>query len=207
MICKFLAKSPKYLCPLKKSQFVLTAVNRCSRVVPWCENVLKSGLVCAYLFHLNLTNFDCLPHMFQGFQGAAKLTIDPKGRISMPSRHRDQLVSVCAGQLTVTRHPDGCLLVYPRSRWETKRAELAAMPYSARALQRLLLGNATDVDLDSAGRLLVPSSLRDDAQLTREVSLIGMGAHFELWDPTRLREREERDLADGLPMAAGDFSF
>jgi MraZ protein len=145
--------------------------------------------------------------MFQGFQGSAKLAIDPKGRVSMPSRHRDQLLTVCAGQLTVTRHPDGCLLVYPRPRWEAKRAELAVMPYSARALQRLLLGNAIDVDLDSAGRLLVPSNLRDDACLAREASLIGMGAHFELWDPARLREREAMDLADGLPMAAGDFSF
>jgi MraZ protein len=141
------------------------------------------------------------------YQGAAKLALDPKGRISMPTRHRDELVASCAGRLTITRHPDGCLLVYPRPQWETKRAELAVLPYAARALQRLLLGNAIDVELDSAGRLLVPNGLREDARLTRDATLIGMGAHFELWEPEMLREREERDLAGGLPEAAAGFSF
>jgi MraZ protein len=141
------------------------------------------------------------------FQGAAKLAIDPKGRISMPTRFRDQLLACGAGQLTLTRHPDGCLLVYPRSRWEALRLELAQLPYSARALQRLLLGNAMDSELDAAGRLLVPAGMREDAGLDREASLIGMGGHFELWDPARLRERETRDLAEGLPSAAAGFTF
>jgi MraZ protein len=141
------------------------------------------------------------------FQGAAKLAVDPKGRISMPTRHRDALVASCEGRLTITRHPDGCLLVYPRPQWEAKRAELAVLPYAARALQRLLLGSAIDVELDTAGRLLVPTVLRDDARLAREATLIGMGAHFELWEPELLREREERDLAGGLPDAAAGFSF
>jgi MraZ protein len=141
------------------------------------------------------------------FQGASKLSLDEKGRISMPTRHRDQLLAGCEGRLTVTRHPDGCLLVYPRPRWESKREELAVLPYAARALQRLLLGNAIDVDLDSAGRLLIPAGLREDARLTREATLVGMGAHFELWDPELLRQSEERDLANGLPAAAAGFSF
>jgi len=125
----------------------------------------------------------------------------------MPTRHRDLLLARCEGRLTITRHPDGCLLVYPRSQWESKREEIAALPYSARALQRLLLGNATDSELDSAGRVLVPGVLREEAGLAREAMLIGMGAHFELWDPQRMREREERDLAGGLPEAAAGFTF
>lgn len=125
----------------------------------------------------------------------------------MPTRHRDQLVSACEGRLTVTRHPDGCLLVYPRPRWEVKREELAVLPYAARALQRLLMGNAIDLELDSAGRLLIPTGLREDARLTREATLIGMGEHFELWEPDLLRQNEERDLANGLPEAAAGFSF
>jgi MraZ protein len=141
------------------------------------------------------------------FQGASKLSLDPKGRISVPTRHRDLLLSGCAGRLTITRHPDGCLLIYPRPKWEAKRAELAVLPYAARALQRLLLGSAIDVELDGAGRVLVPNGLREDARLRREATLIGMGAHFELWDPELLREREERDLAGGLPDAAAGFSF
>lgn len=125
----------------------------------------------------------------------------------MPVRHRDQLLAACEGRLTLTRHPDGCVLIYPRPQWELKRAELAQLPYAARTLQRLLLGNAIDVDLDTAGRLLVPGNLREDARLEREATLIGVGAHLELWQPAMLREREDRDLADGLPEAAAGFSF
>lgn len=141
------------------------------------------------------------------FQGASQLTIDVKGRLSMPTRHRDALLAQCEGRLTVTRHPDGCLLVYPRSTWEARREQIAALPYAARALQRLLLGNATDVELDSAGRLLVPTELRGAAALEREVMLLGMGAHFELWDVVRLGSHEREQLAHGLPDAAAHFTF
>lgn len=125
----------------------------------------------------------------------------------MPSRHRDSLAANCDGRLTVTRHPDGCLLVYPRPIWEARREQIAHLPYSARALQRLLLGNATDVDLDSAGRVLVPTELRAAAQLERDLMLLGMGAHFELWDTVRLAEHERAALADGLPDSAAEFTF
>jgi len=97
--------------------------------------------------------------------------------------------------------------VYPRPQWESKRAELAVLPYSARGLQRLLLGSAIDVELDGAGRMLVPTGLREDARLAREATLIGMGTHFELWEPELLREHEQRDLANGLPESAASFSF
>ena len=141
------------------------------------------------------------------FQGASKLTLDPKGRLAMPSRYRDLLLAQCEGRLTLTRHPDGCLLVYPREVWEAKRSQIAALPYAARALQRLTLGSAIDVELDSAGRMLVPNGLRDDAGLERDATLMGLGEHFELWAPSRLREREERDLAGGLQDAAAHFTF
>lgn len=125
----------------------------------------------------------------------------------MPSRHRDSLAAHCDGRLTVTRHPDGCLLLYPRPAWEARREQIAQLPFSARALQRLLLGNATDIDLDSAGRLLVPSELRAAAQLERDLMLLGMGAHFELWDAVRLAEHERAALANGLPESAAGFTF
>ena len=141
------------------------------------------------------------------FQGASQLTLDGKGRLSMPSRHRDGLTALCEGRLTLTRHPDGCVLVYPRPIWEARREQIAQLPYSARALQRLLLGNATDVDFDSAGRILVPTELRSAGQLERDVMLLGMGAHFELWDATRLAAHEQAALSDGLPAAAADFTF
>ncbi len=81
------------------------------------------------------------------------------------------------------------------------------MPYAARALQRLLLGSAVDVELDSAGRILVSAELRDAAGLDRDVMLLGMGAHFELWDVARLGEHERQSLANGLPDSAADFTF
>jgi MraZ protein len=141
------------------------------------------------------------------FQGASQLTIDAKGRLSMPSRHRDALLAQCDGRLTLTRHPDGCLLLYPRPTWEVRREQIAQLPYSARALQRLLLGNATDLELDSAGRVLVPTELRTAAALERDAMLLGMGAHFELWDVVRLDSHEKEQLANGLPDAAADFTF
>lgn len=125
----------------------------------------------------------------------------------MPARHRDALAAHCDGRVTLTRHPDGCLLVYPRPTWEARRVEIAQLPYSARALQRLLLGSAVDVELDSAGRILVSPELRGAAGLERELMLLGMGGHLELWDATRLGEQERRSLADGLPESAADFTF
>jgi MraZ protein len=141
------------------------------------------------------------------FQGASQLTLDGKGRVSVPTRHRDVLSAQCDGRLTLTRHPDGCLLVYPRPVWEARRETIAALPYSARALQRLLLGNASDTEIDSAGRVLVPAELRAAAALERDVMLLGMATHFELWDLARLAQQESRQLSEALPESAGSFSF
>ncbi len=111
------------------------------------------------------------------------------------------------GRLTLTRHPDGCLLVYPRQEWEKKREQIAAFPMSGRALQRLLLGNAHDVELDSAGRVLIAPELRQASGITRDVMLLGMGSHFELWDVAALAHREGEDLAQAMPDLLNQFSF
>ncbi|MEI2416923.1 division/cell wall cluster transcriptional repressor MraZ [Orrella sp. JC864] len=141
------------------------------------------------------------------FQGSSALTLDAKGRVTVPTRHRDVLAAQCEGRLTLTRHPDGCLLVYPRPVWEAKREQIAALPMQARALQRLLLGNAQDVELDGAGRVLVAPELRAAAGMTREVMLLGMGAHFELWDAAALARREAEDLAQNMAGVLDQFSF
>lgn len=141
------------------------------------------------------------------FQGSSALTLDAKGRISIPTRHRDALISQVEGRLTLTRHPDGCLLVYPRSVWEQRRAQIAAFPMGARPLQRLLLGNAQDVDMDGSGRILVAPELRTAAGLTRDTMLLGMGSHFELWDAAEWSRREAEDLAKGMPDVLENFSF
>jgi MraZ protein len=141
------------------------------------------------------------------FQGSSALTLDAKGRVTIPTRHRDALASQAEGRLTLTRHPDGCLLVYPRPEWEKKREQIAAFPMQARALQRLLLGNAQDVEVDGAGRILVAPELRTAAGMTREVMLLGMGAHFELWDAAALARREAEDLEQDMAGVLNQFSF
>lgn len=124
----------------------------------------------------------------------------------MPTRHRDVLIAQCEGRVTLTRHPDGCLLLYPRPRWEQKREELSRLPYAARVLQRILVGSAVDLELDNAGRLLLAPELRDAAGLERDVMLSGVGEHFELWEPGRMRELEQKHLAEGGLDAAGNFT-
>lgn len=124
----------------------------------------------------------------------------------MPTRHREALRALCAGEVTLTRHPDGCVLVYPRAVWEEKRKALSALPFSARVLQRIVLGSALDESLDSAGRLLVPADLRALCHLDKEVTLIGLGAHFELWDAAQLAEEERKALEAGLTEKV-DFNF
>ncbi|WP_290639449.1 division/cell wall cluster transcriptional repressor MraZ [Aquabacterium sp.] len=141
------------------------------------------------------------------FQGASALSLDAKGRMAVPSRHRDALQALCAGQLTITKNPDGCLMVFPRPAWETFRDKVAALPMSAAGWKRIFLGNAMDVEIDSAARVLISPELRAAAGLTKEVMLLGMGSHFELWDAQKYAEHEASVMAQPMPEALQDFTF
>ncbi|HYD80867.1 MAG TPA: division/cell wall cluster transcriptional repressor MraZ [Paucimonas sp.] len=141
------------------------------------------------------------------FQGASALNLDAKGRMSVPAKHRDALMIQCDGRVTLTKHPHGCLLFFPRPVWENHREQIAAWPMSARAWQRIFLGNASDVEMDSAGRILIAPELRNAAGLSRDVMLLGMGSHFEIWDAAKLAENEAQAIANGMPDALSDFSF
>ncbi len=141
------------------------------------------------------------------FQGASALALDAKGRFAVPARHRDALVALCAGQLTLTRHPDGCLMVFPRPAWEVFRDKVAALPMSAAGWKRVFMGNAMDVEIDSASRVLVSPELRAAAGLGKEVMLLGMGSHFELWDAERYAVHEAAVMAQPMPEVLADFSF
>jgi MraZ protein len=133
--------------------------------------------------------------------------MDAKGRMSIPARHRDALTVQSEGRVTLTKHPHGCLLLFPRPVWEQHREQIASWPMSARAWQRIFLGNASDVDMDSAGRILISPELRTAVALSREVMLLGMGSHFEIWDAAKLEESEAHAIAGGLPDVLNDFSF
>ena len=141
------------------------------------------------------------------FQGASALNLDAKGRMTIPAKYRDLLALQCNGQVTLTKHPDGCLLFFPRPVWEKHRDEIAAWPMSARAWQRIFLGNASDVDMDSAGRILIAPELRNAVAITRDVMFLGMGSHFEIWDATKLSEHETQAVANGMPEALNSFSL
>lgn len=141
------------------------------------------------------------------FQGSSNLSLDAKGRMTVPSRHRDALQLQCEGRLTLTKHPDGCLLMFPRPVWEQHREKIAAWPMQAKAWQRIFLGSAVDVDMDAAGRLLVTPELREAAHLARDLTLMGMGSHFEIWDAAKLAEKEAAAVAAGMPAALENFSF
>ena len=145
--------------------------------------------------------------MTPAFEGTALVSLDAKGRFAVPALFRDALQNDEASptEIVLTRHPDGCLVVYPRSVWLEKRAQLAALPFSARAFVRLVLGSARTVTLDAAGRLLVPADLRKLAGIERSAALIGLGAHLELW----ARDAYEALEAEALkcPPDAADFTF
>ena len=141
------------------------------------------------------------------FQGASQLTLDAKGRLIIPAKHRDALQLQGEGRLTLTRHPHGCLLVFGRPKWESLREEIVRWPMSARDWQRIFLGNASDVEMDGAGRVLISPELRRAGKLDKDVMLVGMGSHFELWDAAAHEQQEAQTLSAGLPSALADFSF
>lgn len=141
------------------------------------------------------------------FQGASSLSLDVKGRLSVPTRHRDVLNATALGQLTLTRHPHGCLMVFPRPEWEKFRERIAQLPMSAQWWKRIFLGNAMDVDMDATGRVLISPELRQAAGLSREVILLGMGGHFELWDRASYEAQEAQAMQAEMPEVFKDFSF
>ena len=150
------------------------------------------------------------------FRGVNALNLDTKGRMAMPTRYRQRLVDSCHGQIVITvDSSDRCLLVYPLNEWEVVERKLQKLPSfnkQTRRLQRLLIGHATDVEMDSAGRLLVPPPLRDFAGLDKRTVLIGQGNRFELWGEehwNQLRDEwlsEDGDLGD-LPSDMETFSL
>lgn len=141
------------------------------------------------------------------FQGASALNLDAKGRMSIPTRHRDALLVHGEGRVTLTKHPDGCLLLFPRPEWEAFRNRVAQLPMDAHWWRRIFLGNAAEIDLDSAGRILVTPELRSTANIEREIMLLGMGSHLEIWDANTYASKEQAAIAQGMPDTLKQFNF
>jgi transcriptional regulator MraZ len=147
------------------------------------------------------------------FRGVTSLSLDAKGRLAIPAKHRDALMPGGEGRLVLTADPSRCLLLYPRASWDPIQARLMALSSfdaKIRGLQRLLVGHADDVEVDAAGRILVPPELRRYANLDKRVVLVGQGRKFELWDEQAWQVETTQAIAfpaDGLPPELSGFSL
>lgn len=142
------------------------------------------------------------------FQGTTELTVDAKGRLAVPTKHRDALTSGGQG-VVLTAHPDGCLLLYTRAAWEpisARMQSLTAFNEQARWWNRLLVGHAEELELDGQGRILVSPTLRKFAAITKDVMFVGQGSHFELWDVATWEEKrtQAQALAASTPPPGTD---
>jgi len=133
------------------------------------------------------------------FRGATKVTLDAKGRLAIPTGYRERIAARCDGQLIVTVDKDYCLLIYPFPDWEEIERKLMRLPSlnkRSRRLQRLMVGHATEVNLDGHGRILLSRELREFAGLARQAMLIGQGSKFELWDEESWNQKRDEWLGD-----------
>lgn len=134
------------------------------------------------------------------FRGIHQINLDAKGRMAMPTRYRDALHQSDAGQLIATIEISvRCVLLFPLQTWERVEKQIQALPSmnpSARRLQRLMLGYATELELDSSGRILLPPPLRDYAGLDKEIVLVGQGSKFEIWSGESWKAEAEQATAD-----------
>ena len=139
------------------------------------------------------------------FRGVQHINMDAKGRLAMPARQREPLLSRCEGQIVVTIDTQSaCLVIYPLPEWERIEGDIQALPAlnpAVKRFQRLMLGYATDLDLDGSGRMLLPQPLREYAKLDKRLVLVGQGNKLELWSEALWLAEREQALLDSGPEA------
>ncbi len=149
------------------------------------------------------------------FRGINNITVDAKGRMAMPARYRERLMEGCGGRLVVTVDPDHCLSVYPLPEWEIVESKLNALPSfnkQVKSLQRLLMSNACELDMDTQGRILLPVMLREFADLKKKAVLTGQGKKMEIWSEEIWAEKQQewiQSVNEGgeLPAALAELSL
>lgn len=137
------------------------------------------------------------------FQGRTNLNLDNKGRLAIPAKHRDVLLAECAGQLVVTADSLNYLLIYPKPEWNAIAQDLMRRSNAnpvVKKLQRMLVGSAQEVEVDGAGRILISPELRNQVGLDKNVTLVGQGRKFELWDEAKWHGEVSE------PLVLGDSS-
>ncbi len=124
------------------------------------------------------------------FMGEYNHTIDAKGRLIMPSKFRESL----GDEFVVTKGLDGCLFVYPNEEWNAFEEKLRTLPLTnknARSFSRYFLAGAATCEVDKQGRILVPSALREFAELEKEVVLVGVLSRIEIWSKSKWEENND----------------
>lgn len=135
------------------------------------------------------------------FRGLTSINLDEKGRLAIPTKYRSELQECCESQLIVTVSLDRCLLLYPLPEWEVIERQLVKLPSlnkQAKLLQRRLIGHATDCEMDSQGRFLIPDPLRKKAGLEKRVAFVGQGNKFEIWDEETWHQAHEESLEEDI---------
>lgn len=146
------------------------------------------------------------------FSGRHALNLDAKGRLAVPTRHREKLNASCGGRVVLTQHPmDNCLVIYPEAQWELIAGQVAALSDATpqeRALKRRFLGQAVEMELDGSGRILVPTELRELINLDKKAMLVGILHRFELWaEDAWLAEQAKLDMAQAMPDSVKSLAF
>jgi len=145
------------------------------------------------------------------FQGSQSINVDAKGRFAVPSRYREVLLAVCEGKMVVTANPyERCLNIYPETQWQEVKSKIESLPNGnkkVRRLQRLVLGNASELEMDGNGRLLLPQTLRDYANLDKKAMLVGLGDKAELWSEQSWNDMLDEDDDDLMPEEMMNLSL
>lgn len=151
------------------------------------------------------------------FKGIHAVNLDAKGRMAIPARYRQRLLDDVNGQLVLTIDTEEpCLLLYPHLAWEAIEEKINQLPSfnkMTRRIQRLLVGHATELEMDANGRILLPQLLRDYAGLTKPVVFLGQGSKFELWDEQQWKKRRDHWLEeegidkDTVPEGLADLTL
>ena len=136
--------------------------------------------------------------------------------MAIPTKHRDALLQQCEGRLVATISAnDRCLWLYPLTVWEEVQAKIVALPSldpHSRRIKQMLVGHADDCEMDATGRILLPSTLREFAQLQKKIVLVGQGDKYEIWDAERWRAHQDSFLnasleAGEVPPELASLSF
>ena len=150
------------------------------------------------------------------FRGVSPINVDAKGRMAIPAKYRERMQELCEGRLVLTVDFSHCLMLFPEPEWEQLERKLSRLPDlnpKARSIKRLLLGYASECELDGSSRILLPAVLREYANLEKRVMLVGQGNKFEIWnEETWNGSRDEwlAEVATGegeLPVELESLSF